>query len=291
MPVEHLEVSVPAFGSAGPGSSPSFAALESDDSGGFAGRKKILIVAAAVLVGVALAYFGWTKMGKTAPTSHSAIPPQTQLPTPSTTTATDLPVKPSSSASEPATSPEQSIGPQATKPSASIANTGAIKIGSDTEGVTKKPTTPIVVKSYAPARRTQALGDESAPQVPNPLAVATTTDKGLSSLVSSGTAALPKAPTSMLRISQGVSQGLLIKRVQPRYPQNALSMRIQGSVQMEATIDKEGNISNLKVLSGDPVLSRAATDAVRQWRYKPYYLDGDPVEIQTQITVNFKLPN
>jgi protein TonB len=88
-----------------------------------------------------------------------------------------------------------------------------------------------------------------------------------------------------------VSQGLLIKRVQPRYPQNALSMRIQGSVQLVATINKEGNISNLKVVSGDPILVRAATEAVHQWRYKPYYLNGEPVEIETQISINFKLPN
>ena len=68
-------------------------------------------------------------------------------------------------------------------------------------------------------------------------------------------------------------------------------MRLQGMVQMDATINKEGNITNLKVMSGDSVLARAATEAVKQWRYKPYYLNGEPVEIQTQITVNFKLPN
>ena len=59
-------------------------------------------------------------------------------------------------------------------------------------------------------------------------------------------------------------------------------------MQIEATINKEGNVNNLKVLSGDAVLARAALEAVRQWRYKPYYLDGAPVEIQTQITVKFK---
>jgi protein TonB len=59
-------------------------------------------------------------------------------------------------------------------------------------------------------------------------------------------------------------------------------------VQIEATIDKEGKVTNLKVLRGDPVLAHAALEAVRQWRYKPYYLDGEPVEIETQITVNFK---
>jgi protein TonB len=68
-------------------------------------------------------------------------------------------------------------------------------------------------------------------------------------------------------------------------------MHIQGSVQLDAMIDKEGKIANLKVLKGDAVLARAAMDAVRQWRYKPYYLDGVPVDIQTQITVNFKLPD
>jgi len=62
-------------------------------------------------------------------------------------------------------------------------------------------------------------------------------------------------------------------------------------VQLMATISKEGNISGLNVLSGDGILARSASDAVRQWKYKPYYLNGEPVEIQTQITVNFKLPN
>jgi protein TonB len=94
-----------------------------------------------------------------------------------------------------------------------------------------------------------------------------------------------------VNISQGVSQGLLIKRVQPRYPQSALAMHLQGAVQLGAMIDKEGKIVNLQVLKGDAMLARAAMDAVRQWRYKPYYLDGVPVDIETQITVNFRLPN
>ena len=105
------------------------------------------------------------------------------------------------------------------------------------------------------------------------------------SSVSSG---LPTPSLATLKISQGVSQGLLIKRVTPMYPRSALAVHTQGTVLIEATITRDGNVTNLKVLNGDPVLSRAAIDAVRQWRYKPYYLDGVPVEIQTQITVNFK---
>jgi protein TonB len=106
--------------------------------------------------------------------------------------------------------------------------------------------------------------------------------------MSSASSSLTKPSLATLRISQGVSQGLLIKRVQPKYPQAALAVHAQGAVQIEATINKEGNVTNLKVLSGDAVLAHAAVEAVRQWRYKPYYLDGAPVEIQTQITVNFK---
>jgi protein TonB len=98
----------------------------------------------------------------------------------------------------------------------------------------------------------------------------------------------PKLQT--LSVSQGVSQGLLYKKVAPSYPQNALRMRIDGTVELLATISKDGNITHIKVLSGDAQLVKAATDAVKQWKYKPYLLNGEPVEIQTQVTVNFKLP-
>ena len=101
---------------------------------------------------------------------------------------------------------------------------------------------------------------------------------------------MPKPFPQSLNISQGVSRGLLYKRVQPIYPQNAISMRVEGSVELMATISKTGDITQVKVLKGDSQLTKAATDAVKQWKYKPYLLNGEPVEIQTQITINFKLP-
>jgi protein TonB len=110
----------------------------------------------------------------------------------------------------------------------------------------------------------------------------------LSSLIASPTAAIPKPTLATVRISQGVSQGLLIRRVPPKYPAAARATHTQGEVRIEATINKEGNVVNPKVLRGDAVLAHAALEAVRQWRYKPYYLDGAPVEIQTEITINFK---
>jgi len=93
-----------------------------------------------------------------------------------------------------------------------------------------------------------------------------------------------------LKVSQGVSQGLLIKSVPPVYPQLARQMRVQGDVELLASIGKDGSITAVKLLSGESALSHAAIDAVKQWKYKPYYLDDQPVEIQTQITVKFRLP-
>jgi protein TonB len=101
------------------------------------------------------------------------------------------------------------------------------------------------------------------------------------------------APTPVLRamnVSQGVSRGLLVKSVQPAYPSVALRMHTEGPVELLATISKDGDISAVKILSGDPTLVHAAADAVKQWKYKPYLLNGEPVEIQTQVTVIFKLP-
>ena len=92
-----------------------------------------------------------------------------------------------------------------------------------------------------------------------------------------------------MRVSQGVSQGLLIHKVQPAYPPLARQARIQGTVVLQALIGKDGAIQNLHVVSGHPMLTGAALDAVKQWRYKPYFLNGEPVEVETTINVNFTL--
>jgi protein TonB len=148
---------------------------------------------------------------------------------------------------------------------------------------------PILVKpgSAAGVQRpqTQNQTEEASVQAPSPLGVASPSDNALNGVLAA-TAAKPSL--ARVRVSQGVSQGLLIKTVQPRYPANALASHTQGAVQIEATIDKEGRVVGPKVLSGSPLLAPAALEAVRLWRYKPYYLDGEPVAIQTQITINFK---
>jgi len=92
-----------------------------------------------------------------------------------------------------------------------------------------------------------------------------------------------------VRISQGVTTGMLVHRVEPPYPALARSARISGSVVLKAIISKEGTIEDLTLVSGHPMLVPAAIDAVRQWRYRPYLLNGQPVEVETTITVIFTL--
>jgi len=112
----------------------------------------------------------------------------------------------------------------------------------------------------------------------------------LGSIVSSAPAAIPKAATpKRITVSQGVQTGLLIRKVQPVYPPLAKQARISGSVVLSALIGKDGTIQNLKAVSGHPMLIQSALDAVRQWKYKPYFLNGEPVEVDTQVTVNFTL--
>ncbi len=99
---------------------------------------------------------------------------------------------------------------------------------------------------------------------------------------------VPATPTR-IRISQGVTRGLLIHREEPVYPALARAARVQGDVVLSAVIDTNGQIQNLQLVSGHPMLVPAALAAVKQWRYKPYLLNGQPVEVETTITVIFTL--
>jgi protein TonB len=101
---------------------------------------------------------------------------------------------------------------------------------------------------------------------------------------------IPVAP-QRVRISQGVTKGLLVHRVEPVYPSIARAARVQGDVVLSAVINTNGDIQNLQLVSGHPMLVPNAIAAVKQWRYKPYLLNGQPVEVETTITVIFALTN
>ena len=105
-------------------------------------------------------------------------------------------------------------------------------------------------------------------------------------------AAVPKLSKSApvvqrVRVSQGVTKGMVVYRIEPTYPPLARQARIQGVVVLTAMIDRDGNIQNLRLVSGHPMLAPAAIDAVKHWRYKPFLLNGQPVEVCSgRVSVN-----
>ena len=90
-------------------------------------------------------------------------------------------------------------------------------------------------------------------------------------------------------ISAGVAEGLRLKYVQPEYPREAIKKHIKGNVFLQATIDREGNTTNIRVVKGDPILAQSAIKAVRQWKFKAFVLNGETVEAKTQFTIKYHM--
>ena len=292
------------------GASPTFAfggaSGETTSSGG---SKKILLgVAAAVIIGV-MAYVGLSLY------QGHADKAATPLTTSSLPAVKPQPVKPAAAApsgapSAPATSTSvnstSAVSPSSGSASANIDSlskeTATHSASSSNKALNSAPSAPVNeddaedTKSAAPlvvkGGKVHESTKSSAPDTPAPslIGMASPGTAPPPSLIASGNTSV-KPVLQTVNISQGVSQGLLIKKISPSYPANALRMRIEGPVEIMATISKEGSITHIKVLSGDAQLTKAASDAVRQWKYKPYLLNGEPVEVQTQITINFKLPH
>jgi protein TonB len=110
-------------------------------------------------------------------------------------------------------------------------------------------------------------------------------------MVSAALAPPPPKPTGPTRVKQGgqVTAAMIVTQTKPIYPPLARQARIQGNVVLHAIIDKDGRVAQLEVISGHPLLVQSALDAVKQWRYKPTLLNGDPVEVDTTITVTFTM--
>lgn len=277
------------------------------------GSRKGLLTVLALVVVLAAAYFGWTRMNPNGglpflqKQAAPAIPapaarPQAMTATPQTTGAiqeTTVPGASSPSLTNEVVTPGSehqmtapAAKPSAAKPAAEKPSAAESAAASEPEiTVTTKQEQIVVKNDFSQHPHAKSTPDAAPPVEPAMLGVASDSDEKAISGIATTSATVPK-PVSMqaLRVSQGVSQGLLVKRVQPAYPAQARQMRVQGAVELQATISKEGDITAVKVLHGDSTLARAAVDAVRQWKYKPYFLNGEPVEIQTQVTVNFKLP-
>jgi periplasmic protein TonB len=259
--------------------------------------KAIVIIAAVVLLAASAGFLSWRNMsGKSGaqPTATQAVPaapaPAANAPRPTETTPPGVTEITIGGESAPAPSAKPTAAkPTAAKPAPKDTSKEAPATESEPE---PEVTQRIIVKNdnrhLAPPAPAQ---EQESVQAPSALELAGTPDTKSLPNMGSSTVSVPKPAPQVVKVSQGVMEGLVVKRVQPRYPTQALQMRIQGSVQLQATVSKTGDITNLKVVSGDSILGRAAQEAVKQWKYKPYYLNSEPVEIQTQILVNFKLPN
>ena len=127
----------------------------------------------------------------------------------------------------------------------------------------------------------QASGSgESLPSIDAPVAAANTDALAAASHA--------KGPSAPLPVGGDVKPAQLVRSVPPVYPPIAKSQRISGNVTLDALIDPSGNVAELKVLSGPPLLHRAALDAVKQWKYSPAQLDGTPTSMHLTVTVQFR---
>ncbi|HKW17085.1 MAG TPA: TonB family protein [Terriglobales bacterium] len=178
-----------------------------------------------------------------------------------------------------------------TKPSAGvvmaskIANQAAIAEG--VSNIADKPDRPLL-NVPAPHSPPPQSPDESTPVPPSVAILSGSSDKEIAGMLS-GSSVVPSEP--MMRLSQGISGGALEDKVNPVYPTAALMQRRQGRVTLDAVVAEDGRLQNLRVVKGDPMLARAAMEAVSQWRYQPYKLNGEPIKRATTITLVFKLPN
>jgi len=309
-PAEAAASEAPAYVGAAPSFTFGGSTAEREPSGG-GGKRALIGVAAVALVAVG-GYFGYSHFkggsnlspqptASSAPAGPSAAPKGVSAPAASPIVDTAKP----SAASQPditlttaANSPTEESTPSTSTPSprpsvtkpASTSSSPVSSAVSETPVTTDEPEKPaLVVKGgQSPVVPAKATPVPDAP-APSLIGMGAPPDGELPNLGASTSSVKPLLQT--LSVSQGVSQGLLYKKVSPSYPMNALRMHIQGTVELQATISKTGDITHIKVVSGDPQLTRAASDAVKQWKYKPYLLNGEPVEIQTGVTVNFKLPH
>jgi TonB family protein len=256
----------------------TFGQIVADDSNQSpeTGSKKNFLIALVLVLGSAGAvYYAWPQVSpllmsvpiiqkylgpQQAPNSTLAPAPVALAPAGTSTQAQATPG--TGSAAQPAATSVAGQTPDST------ASAAALSSSASSSSPSSAGTTSLGTRSMAPANSSDKTGAGEAS----------------SSSASASPAQIP------LRVAPEVAAALLLEKPDPIYPPAALQQHIEGSVKLQAHIGKDGSTSNIKTLSGNPLLAASAVAAVKQWRYKPYALDGAPTEVQTQITVDFKLP-
>jgi TonB family protein len=265
-------------------------------------RKPGMLLVAVVLVLTALALLLWRPWAAARGSDNNsavATPvsiPELKAPSPApgnTDAATTQPTSPVNSAIQ-TTAPNTPAGNlNPTRESLTHKPTGEASSAAPARGQSEQALT---TSSASPARiisvpkQPAAARSRGDAAIPVPSELANGASGSLPVMVGNIPAAVPRiANQGRMRISSGVAQGLIIHQVKPRYPQRAIQDHIQGTVVLQAVIAKDGSVQNIRAVSGNATLVPAAMDAVRQWHYKPYQLNGQPVETDTEINVKFAL--
>jgi protein TonB len=228
--------------------------------------KLVYIVAAALIAAVLLSVYGWkvwyrSSVSSTATSSRSAAGPVKSSPESANAAA---------ASSQPRESPTLPDKP-----------TAAAAVEVPHEGA-RQP--------WARARRGAKLGKPSSPVPDNEEIPQLMASSAKPADLSQALTTTPTLPQLGAPISQGITGGVVVHKVQPIYPPEARRMRVQGSVVIDAKVTVLGQVEELKLVSGDPRLASAAMDAVRKWRYTPYLLNGKPIAKETRITISFIAP-
>lgn len=248
-------------------------AIRKDESSGKKKGLMPLIAAGSLAFLLIIGFLGYSKMRPAATAPKPAVAPQQQQ------TAVNTPQQAATNATAPTQAQAQEQAP---------ATTETDHERTQTEMMNRQLSSP----SRIPSDLKMLAGREPPPS-------SGFASSGLEGVGGSGAAGNvfsgsngPKvkiAAPSRLSISAGVAGGLLVQKTAPAYPQMAREARVSGTVVIQATISKTGTIENLHVVSGPTMLRQPALDAVKTWRYKPYLLDGEPVDVETTVSVNFSL--
>lgn len=253
-------------------------------------RRRMLIALAVLLLALVSVLIKdrqfWFPPG---PSTESEPPePSVPLPTPQAASAkVAIPVAPPQPV-RPATAPKHSKSSLPGKPAAIATHPDGAAISPVITTTNRAVLPPLEVEVVAGnQRRTVSPGDSSV-NVEMQSGASSASDQATASAGSQNASSGALNATTQVELSPGTAR-VVSRRVSPSYPLLAKQMKVQGAVVLEALIGKTGSIQDIQILSGPAILSAAAREAVKQWHFKPYLQNGQPVETQARITVNFTI--
>jgi len=270
---------VPSFGALG---AQSFAGIESQKSGG----KGVWIAALVLVLLVGGGYGAWlTQPGFRKLIEWEYLNVMSKIGTAHAQPQTAPAVKPPTPGSAPAAASAPADGQ-----AADVSTTGNESQTVATNATSSAPSsTPSAQASSTPADTAtktaaamQTAKQDTTPSHANPSLVAAS--------ASVPPTAASKPSSDLLEVPEDYADDQVVHRVHPSYPKQARARKLHGAVVLQAIINKQGKVDSLQLVSGDPLLAQAAADAVKQWRYKPYWHNGEASDFQTRITVDFKQP-